>query len=36
MRFPVLPDEMKATAQEQGHGFLEKGENADKDQKRRE
>ena len=33
MRFPVLPDEMKATAQEQGHGFLEKGGNADKDQK---
>lgn len=36
MRFPVLSDEMKAIAQEQGHGFLEKGENADKDQKRRE
>ncbi len=36
MRFPVLPDEMKATAQELGHSFLEKGENADKDQKRRE
>lgn len=35
MRFPVLSDEMKAIAQEQGHGFLGKRENADKDQKRR-
>lgn len=41
MRFPVLSDEMKAIAQEQGHGFLEKGKmqtrtsNAEDDQGRR-